>query len=296
MRPRYLLAAILVASLVPASLAPVQPASGQAPQGSASVDVSLPTLAAPVSPAQPQNTSATVRYQWDGGLAQSNVTVELSFEDGPAWLNSSFTPSTVEFSRPQQSTSGVETRIVNITLDVSEQATAYEEGTATYQAQASSSGMLPAAQAEVELPLTAGFAGRLVAELPRGGNVTAWGGVVEQVPIELENTANGPIDVRVRVDRKPADARLNTSGTVRVGFGGANGTTTTHVEVRVPWTLSLEGDVEIALEPEHATRGTELRARTVGFQLEGNSAVPIPSPGPWAALAAVGLALIVRRR
>lgn len=289
MHRAHLACLVLLASLIPAS-----PALAQT-TGSASVDISLPTLAEPVRPGGPQNTTATVRYQWNNGLADENVTVELSYQEGPEWLESSFTPSTIELEGPTQRTSGVEPRIVNVTLQVSPNATAYTPGNATYQATASSGGTLPSAEGQATLPFTAGFAGQLNAELPRGGNVTAWGGVLEEVPIELENTANGPISVDVRIARSPADARLTSPGEVRVGFQEGNRTTTANLEVRVPWSLSLEGPVELDLSPEHADRGTELAPRQVAFQLEGNSAVPVPGPGPWVALAAVGLALLLRR-
>lgn len=289
MRAGTLLAVVLALLVVPAA-----PAVSQT-DSQASVEISLPTLADPVPPTGPQNSSATVRYQWSDGVAQDNVTVELSYEDGPEWLESSFTPSTVSFEQPTEDTDGVETEIVNVTLDVAKNATAYDEAAPTYSATAESSGTLPAASSEAEFPFVVGFAGNLRAELPEGGNVTAWGGLETQVPIDLENTANGPVSVDVRVAREPADARLNVTETVPLGFEPGNRTRTTHVDVRVPWTVSLEGPVEVDLSAEHADRGTPLAERTVGFQLEGNSAVPIPGPGPGIALAAVGLALLVRR-
>lgn len=279
-------------ALLAAALLPASPGLAQT-QGSASVDLSLPTLAAPVSPSDVKNTSATVRYEWQDGVADENVTVELSYENGPAWLESSFSPSTVEFDLGNNP-SGVQTRIVDVSLDVSENATAYTEAQATYRAEASEAGTLPSAETEESLDLVAGFDGRLVAELPRG-NVTAWGGLLQQIPIDLENTANGPLEVEVRVDRKPADARATAPETVELGHEEGNRSTQAHLDVRVPWSLSLEGPIELVLEPQHATRGTELAERRVGFHLEGKSAVPVPGPGPWASLAAVGLALLIRR-
>lgn len=290
----HVTASRLLAVVLVASLAPAAPVVAQPQTGSASVDISLPTLAAPVPPTGPQNTTATVRYSWEDSVSQQNVTIELSYTDGPSWLNSSFRPSTVEIDMSQRGSSGVETRIVNVTLEVSPSATAYANGTAIYTAEASSSGTIPPAESENGLPLTAGFAGRLVATLPQGGNVTAWGGVLTEVPLHVENTANGPIEVRVRVDRSPADARLFSPGTVQVGHEPGNRTRTAQVGVRTPWSVSLEGPVEVQLLPEHATRGTELSPQRVGFTLEGQSAVPIPSVGPAASLAALGLAFLVR--
>lgn len=278
--------------LVASSLA-AQPSIGQIETGSSSVGLSLPTLAAPVSPAEPQNTSVTVRYEWSDGISQDPVQVDLSYVDGPEWLASSFTPSTVEFDTGTQP-SGVATRIVNVTLDVSEQATAYTEGQATYRAEAESAGTLPAAETENTLDMEAGFAGRLVAQLPRG-NVTAWGGVLEEIPIELENTANGPIEIDVRVDRVPADARATPPGTIQLGHEEGNRTTTAYLATRVPWSLSVEGPIELVFTAQHATEGTEVAERQAGFHLEGRSAIPIPSAGPWVSLVAVGLAIALRR-
>lgn len=288
MRTHSLVLVLLMASLLPAGAG-----LAQVPSGSASVGLSLPTLAAPVSPEEPQNTSATVRYEWQDGISQDNVTIELAYEDGPEWLDSSISPSTVEIDIGNQP-SGVETRIVDIQLDVSSQARAYTEAEAVYSAQASGAGTLPPAETSQTLALESGFAGELVAELPQG-NVTAWGGLLEPVPIEMENTANGPIEVDVRVDRVPADARTTAPDTITLGWQEGNDTHTAHLDTRVPWSLSIEGPVELVMEPQHAEEGTELDERRVGFHLEGKSAVPIPAPGPIAALAAVGLALIARR-
>lgn len=280
--------------LVLASLAPLPPATGQTQTGSATVDLTLPTLAAPVSPAEVQNTSATVRYQWEQGVSQDNVTIQLAYEDGPEWLNSSFSPAEVEIDLGNNP-SGVRTKIVNVTLDVSPQATAFTPGEATYSARAEQTDTLPSAETSESLDLQAGFAGELLADLPRG-NVTAWGGVLEEIPIELENTANGPIEVDVRVDRKPADARATAPETLVVGHEAGNATRTATLEMRVPWSLSLDGQVELALTAEHAEEGTELADRQLGFHLEGRSAVPVPSPGPWVTLLAAGLALLARAR
>jgi hypothetical protein len=244
-----------------------------------------------VSPAEPDNRSVTVRYQWNDGFSDENVTIDLSYVDGPPWLNSTFSPSTVEIDLGNRA-SGVETRIVNVTLDVADDAPAYTEGEATYRAEAQEAGTLPSAEVEESLALQAGFAGRLVAELPRG-NLTAWGGVLEEVPIAMENTANGPIEVDVRVDREPADARLTSPETIEIGHEPGNRSLTEALEVRTPWSLSIEGPIELVLEPAHATQGTELADQRLSFHLEGRSAVPVPGPGPWASLAALGLALLL---
>jgi hypothetical protein len=287
-RVSWVLLVALTACLVPAA-----PTLAQT-TGSASVDLSLPTLAAPVSPAEPQNSSVTVRYEWNDGMAEDNVTVDLSHVDGPPWLNSSFSPSTVEFDLGNQA-SGVETRIVNVTLAVASDATAYTEAEATYRAEAEASGTLPAAEIEESLAFESGFAGQLVADLPEG-NVTAWGGLRQEVPIDLENTANGPIEVDVRVDRIPADARGTPPDTIVLGHEPGNESTTATMEIRVPWSLSVEGPVELALDAAHETEGTELDDRRLAFTLDGRSAVPVPGPGPWITLLAAAFALAVRAR
>jgi hypothetical protein len=283
----------LVLVLLAATLIPAAPGLAQMPTGSASVDLSLPTLAAPVSPAEAQNTSATVRYEWQDGTSDENVTVELGYEDGPDWLNSSFTPSTVEFDLGTQA-SGVETRIVNVTLNVSSSALAYTEAEATYTASAEASGTLPGARASEQLPLEAGFAGELNAGLSQG-NVTAWGGILEEIPIELENTANGPIEVEVVVDRVPADARTTAPETITLGREDGNRTTTASLDTRVPWSLSVEGPVELLFQAQHVDEGTELADERAQFHLEGNSAIPVPGPGPIASLLAAALALLLAR-
>jgi hypothetical protein len=240
--------------------------------------------------------SVNVRYQWEGGVANENVTVEMTFGEGPRWLSSAVTPNTVEFEAPRNQPSGLERRVVNLTLDVSRNATAFTEAEATYGAQAEATGTLPSAQTEESLALESGFSGRLLADLPRGGNVTAWGGLRQEIPIELENTANGPIEVEVRVDRVPADARVTPPDTLVLGHEPGNASTTATMEIRVPWSLSVEGPVELALEAAHETEGTELDDRRLAFTLDGRSAVPVPGPGPWITLLAAAFALAVRAR
>lgn len=288
MRIQHVVAVLLLVSILPAS-----PALGQQ-TGSTAVDLDMPNLAAPIPPTGPQTTSVDVRYEWEDGIATENVTIELAYVDGPSWLSANVSPSTIEIdtaNRPQ----GIETRIVTVNLEVSEQATAYTEATGTFQATASGTGTLPSAETEAELSIEAGFAGSLAADLPEGGNVTAWGGLLERVPITLENTANGPLEVDIIVDRFPADALAEAPRTVNLSHEAGNRTVTTYIDVRVPWSLSVDGPAEILLEPQHATRGTELAERRVAFELEGKSAVPIPSPGPGISLIAVALAVLFGR-
>lgn len=261
--------------------------------GSTSVDLTLPNLGAPVRPGDPQNNSVTVRYQWSNGMSQDNTTVRLEVVEEPPWLNSTFSPSTVEFDTATRGPQGVQARIVNLTLSVAPMAPAYQEATAVYRAVAEQNGVLQQATVETEFPVTAGFRGRVNATLVGDDNVTAWGGLVTHLPIRLENRANGPVAVQAEVVRSPADAQIRPFEEVEIGPNG--NVTTADLEVLVPWSVSLSGPVVVEFNPVHAQRGTPLRSEQVRFQLEGNSAVPIPSAGPWAALAAVGAALVLRR-
>jgi hypothetical protein len=68
------------------------------------------------------------------------------------------------------------------------------------------------------------------------------------------------------------------------------------MEIRVPWSLSVEGPVELALDAAHETEGTELDDRRLAFTLDGRSAVPVPGSGPWITLLAAAFALAVRAR
>lgn len=261
--------------------------------GTTSVDLTLPNLGAPVKPGDPQNNSVTVRYQWNNGMSEQNTTVQLSVVDEPPWLNSSFHPETVEFSTATQGPQGVKTRIVNLTLDVARDAPSYAEGTATYEAVAEENGVLQSSTVETDFAVTAGLAGRIDASLPEGTNVTAWGGLVKNVPIQVDNTANGDLLLEFSVVREPADAEIEAPDDVEVPANG--GTVAPEVDVRTPWSLSLSGSVVIEVSASHLQRGTPLNTQEVEFQLEGNSAVPVPGPGPWAILGVVGAALLLRR-
>lgn len=261
--------------------------------GTTSVDLELPILGAPVKPGSPQNNSVGVRYQWSNGMSEENTTVRLEVVSEPGWLNSSFHPSTVEFDTASHGPNGVQRAIVNLTLDVARDAPSYAEGTATYKAVAEENGVLQSATVETEFVVTAGLAGRVDASLPEGTNVTAWGGLANKVPIQVNNTANGEVLLEFSVVRQPADAQVQPPEDVEVPANG--GTAIAEADVRVPWSLSVSGPVVIEVSASHLQRGTPLNTQEVEFGIDGRSAVPVPGPGPWAILGAVGAALLLRR-
>lgn len=265
--------------------------------GETNVDLTLPNLGAPVRPGDPQNNSVTVRYSWSNGASQDNTTVRLEVVSEPPWLNSTFHPPAVEFDTAEQGPSGVQTRIINLTLDVARDAPAYTEGTATYRAVAEENGVLQRATVTTNFTVVAGFRGSIEASLLKGTNVTAWGGLVTEIPIRIQNQANGPLLVDVSVVRSPAEARIQAPPSARINATEGDRVATTNLEVLMPWTVSQSGTVVVELSPTHARRGTPLGDVELRFQLHGNSAVPIPSvPPPLAILAVVGLAVLLRRR
>lgn len=290
----------LAAVLILLALLPTTPvAVSQATTGDTSVGLTLPNLGSPVKPGQPQNNSVNVRYSWDNGVTTEPTEITLSVVDEPSWLNSTFTPSTLQVNNTTQSPSQTVVRIVTLTLDVDPTAPAYAEGTATYQVVAEENGMLPRAEATEEFSVTAGFRGTVEAHLPLGENVTAWGGLVTEVPIELTNRANGPLLVDVTVVQSPADAIVTPPAEVRINATEGDRTTTTNLAVEVPWSLSLSGPVIVELSPTHATRGTAATPVETEFQLNGNSAVPVPGPGIADVIVLAGvvaIALAARKR
>lgn len=267
-------------------------ATSQVTVGETSVSMSLPNLGAPVKPGNPQNNSVTVTYIWDNGVTTEPTEVHLEVVDEPSWLNSSFHPDTFQVNNTTSSPNGNVAEIVTVTLDVDETAPAYAEASATYRVVAEENGMLPSAEATEEFPVTAGFRGTVDAHLPKGENVTAWGGLVTEVPIELTNNANGPLLVGVTVVRSPADAIVTPPLEVRVNATEGDRTVTTNLDVEVPWSVSLSGPVIVELSPTHAERGTAAKTIEAEFQLEGNSAVPVPGPGVSDLLVLAGVAAI----
>lgn len=289
------LAALWLAVL--AALAGAAPLATAQPQvGESSADLTLPNLGAPVNPGNPQNNSVTVRYSWGNGMTTEPTDLTLSVVEEPSWLNSTFHPSTIQINNTTESPQGNEARIVTVTLDVAPDAPAYQEGTAVYKVTAEGSQTLPPAEATEEFVVTAGFRGTVSVQLPKGDNVTAWGGTVTKIPLEITNEANGPLIVDVTVARFPADAIVTPPLEVEVPAGQGNNTKTTNLEVQVPWTVSVDGPVIVELSPSHAEKGTPARTVETRFQLNGNSAVPVPGPGPWATLAVAGAALLIAQR
>lgn len=287
-------AALVLLSLLGLSLVP--PTLAQSPQ--ASVDMTLPTLPAPVPPGTAQRFNITVGYRWSAGTAAEPTTIRLEVVDEPAWLTSVFEPPsfTVDPKSGGRVLGGIENRQVNLTITLAPDAPAFEEGIASYRAVAEANPPYPTAQEDVPFEITAGFSGVLNVTLPEGREVGASGGLLTRVPVRLENQGNGPLLVSINVARFPAEARVEPPDEVRLGTGPDERVRTVHLDVRVPWKVSESGPVEIEVIPTHATRGTPAPTQEVAFELDGKSAVPIP--GFEAPLVVLGLAVlaVLRRR
>lgn len=262
--------------------------------GDTTVDLGLPTFGNPLAAGQTEQTSANVRYSWNNGMTSEPTTIRLEVVEEPEWLNTTFLPDTFQVNNTTQTPSKTETRIVDVNLSIDEDAPAFAERTATYRVVAEENPPLEGAEDTTELDLAPGFRGTVDATLPEGGNVTAWGGLVTEVPIEVTNRANGPVSVQPSVVLSPADAEVQAPEEFRLNASPDDPTRTVHLAIEVPWSVSIDGDVAVELSPRHAERGTEARTVEVGFHLQGNSAVPVPSPAPLAVLALVALTAAAR--
>lgn len=306
MSTRGLSAVILLASLVLGAQAPVSLAQEQA--GTTSVDLSVPVLPRPVAPGTSEEFNVTVRYQWNNGFSNEPTEIRLEVVDEPPWLTSTFEPATVEISTQSESqvgnnsfqvaprASGTETVSVNLNISIAPDAPAFGEGVAAYRVVAEENPPLQATENEVEFPVTAGFSGEIAVSLPKGDTVDANGGFVTKVPLHIENRGNGPLLLSVNVVRQPAEAKISAPLDVPLGVEEGQRVTTPELEVLVPWKVSEEGEVAVEIVPTHAQRGVRGQAQTVTFQLQGDSAIPVPGPGPLIVPAILAAALLLARR
>ncbi len=288
------IALLLLAPLVVAAA----PAMAQQAFVTTSVDMTLPNLARPVPPGESSvfNNSVTVRYNWQQGGSSDPTEVRIEVVEEPSWLNSTFSPDLIEFNTIDQPTGGPETFITNLTLEADANAPAFEETIARYRVVAEENGMLQGSERIIEFEVTAGFKGRIQATLPGGERVPAQGGFVTKVPVRLENLGNGPVIVEAEVVRFPAESKIAVPVDIVLGTSPEDRVRTVHLDVEVPWKVSEEGPVEVRFTPSHAQRGDRGPQAEIGFELDGNSVVPIPGPSPWLVVALVGLLVLARRR
>lgn len=292
MRGPLTAAVVALAALTVVCLAPSAAAQDV---GETNVELGLPPVGElPAGDTHP--TSANIRYGWENGMTTEGTEIRLEVEEEPEWLNTTFVPSRYTVDNTTRSPSGRENIIADINLTIAEDAPAFQEGTATYSVVAEENPPLQGDEGTAELTVTPGFRGGVDVELPEGGNVTAWGGVVTEVPMEVTSDANGPVAVQTDVVLSPADARLDPPEEFTINATEGQRTQTVHLDVRVPWSVSIEGDVAVELDPEHVQRGEDGRNAEAGFHLEGNSAIPVPAPPPAVVVGLVGLAAVALRR
>ncbi len=277
--------------------------------GTTSVDLSVPVLPRPVAPGTSEAFNVTVRYQWNNGFSNEPTEIHVDVVDEPEWLTSTFEPSTIEVPTQNEAQAannslqviptagGTETVSVNLNISIAPDAPAFEEGVATYRVTAEENPPLQGAEKEIEFPVTAGFSGQIGVSLPKGETVDANGGFLTKVPLQVENQGNGPLLLEVNVVRQPAEAEITAPVDVPVGVEEGDRTATPELELRVPWKVSVDGEVAVEIVPTHAQRGVSGPTQTVSFQLEGDSAIPVPGPGPAIVPAILaGVFLLSRRR
>lgn len=296
---------VLVLLLVPA-IGSTSLAQGQT--GSTSVDLSVPVLPRPVAPGTSEAFNVTVRYQWNNGFSNEPTQIHLEVVDEPEWLTSTFEPSTIEISTQSETqagnnsfqvvprSQGTETVSVNLNISIAPDAPAFEEGVATYRVVAEENPPLQGSEKEIQFPVTAGFSGEVGVSLPKGETVDANGGFLTKVPLHIENQGNGPLLLEINVVRQPAEAQITAPVDVPLGVEEGDRAVTPELELRVPWKVSVDGEVAVEIVPTHAERGVRGPTQTVSFQLEGDSAIPVPGPGPLMVPAILAGALMLARR
>ncbi len=295
-RMRRLALVGLVALVFFGALAPLAPvASAQQGPGEASVQLSVPTGGLPIPPETPRNSTFTVRYQWTG-VAAAPTQIQVEAVEEPPWLDTTFTPSSIQVNNTTSQPNGNEDYSVTATLTIAAGAPAYQTGTAVYRVVAEENFPLPGDEASDDRSVTPDFAGGIDVDGPDGENLTAWGGTVTSIPLEVTSTANGPVAVEASVVLSPADAIVTAPEPFELGTEEGERTQMASIDVQVPWTVSIDGDVAVELAPVHAQRGTEANSVETEFHLVGKSAVPVPGPGPLVVLAGVALVALARAR
>lgn len=306
MLPRGFLAGLVIALLVVPAIGSTSLAQEQT--GTTSVDLSVPQLPRPVAPGTSEAFNVTVRYQWNNGFSNEPTEIHLEVVDEPEWLTSTFEPSTLEVPTQDETqagnntvqviprASGTETVSVHLNISIAPDAPAFEEGVATYRVTAEENPPLQGSEKEIEFPVTAGFSGQVGVSLPKGETVDASGGFLTKVPLQVENQGNGPLLLEINVVRQPAEAEITAPVDVPVGVEEGERTVTPELELRVPWKVSIDGEVAVEIVPTHAQRGVSGPVQTVSFQLDGHSAIPVPGPGPLLIPAILAVALGLARR
>ncbi len=282
--------------------------AAQEQAGTTSVDLSVPVLPRPVAPGTSEEFNVTVRYQWNNGFSNEPTEIRLEVVEEPAWLNSTFEPASIAVSTQSQTQAGnnsvqvvprgqgTETVSVNLNISIAPDAPSFEEGIATYRVIAEENPPLQGSEKEIEFPVTAGFSGEIGVSLPKGETVDANGGFLTKVPLRIENQGNGPLLLQINIVRQPAEAKITAPVDIALGVEEGDRVVTPELEIRVPWKVSEEGEVAVEVVPTHAQRGVRGSVQTVSFQLEGDSAVPVPGPGPMIAPAILAAALLLARR
>lgn len=291
--PRRWLFAVTLIALLALAIPSATGQLGELGTGETSVEIGITSPGGPVQTGTVHDHAVNVRYAWENGITEEPTVIRFEVDDEPEWVETSFEPETILVHNTTNQTSNIELFEVTLQLDIASNAPAYADATARYRVIAEENGMLPRAEDTGELAYEPSFRGGIDVHMPNGANVTAWGGLQTLVPVEVTNNANGPVIVESNVILNPADALIETPDPFQVD---PQETRTVYLEIQVPWKVSINGDTAVQFHPSHMPRATQADTVETGFYLDGKSAIPVPGPGPFIALAGLLVATLATAR
>jgi hypothetical protein len=294
-----LLAALL---LLPTALAQLPPLPGGTPgNATARITMELQDPGGPLVPARPYSLQLVVHYQYGPGASvppdqdiapSGRICGTVTVPNPPPWALVQVLPPEVCFVvNPTFAVGG--TTVDNTTIvevNATADAPALEPFNFTVVADVPGEGTIAPALGEVSRDLSPGYQGKLAVQGP--GTVTVRGGAPQEVPVQVVNQANGPIEVRFRNFTGPQGLR----GELPERFVlQRNESRAVPIRLTSPWTTPVRGLVEFQVESSHPTRpdlvGDNPRGR---FDVQGKAAVP-GLEVPLLLLATLGLAAARRR-
>ncbi len=279
-------AAFPVALAFAALLAPGALAQGV----TANLAVSVTDPGEDLVPGRPTTLAVLVRYSFGpGGFSDQPVTVTLEVAAKPAWSEAAIEDPVLVFPINATDVGGAayeKTTFVNLT--VAPLAPAREKGDFVVTASSSARGNLPAKTAESpRIGLTVKFTGALNVTGP--ASVLLRGGREEVVTFVVRNDANGETDVALAVRTAPEESIVTPPASIALGVEESR---EVPVRIRVPWTRSVTGLLE--LEARSVRAGDDAEPFVATVEVQGTSVVP--GPAGLAAVLAVGAAVASRKR
>jgi hypothetical protein len=217
--------------------------------------------------------------------------ITFTIKTAPAWItNFTFEPPTIELPVTAGTGGGVATN-AKLIVQIDPKAPALQKELLVITAKAEANGNVKeASQDSPEIKVKPAFIPKINITAPDAMVVP--GGRWTELPYTLKNLGNAETKVKLNVTARPQDSEVEYDDTATVPL---NGSTIVNVRLRLPWTASEAGTVELEATPLPLS-DTDAPGRPVheDIDVQGLSAVP----GADAALVAAGalVAIAIRSR